>query len=458
MSCRLGTIAVLALSLSGCTLMYQHRVVRDDLAVYGDDDPDRLESTAKFIERAMRGFEKVFPIGGPDVPSPRVVFETDALARKNVYLPTPRQEGYYLPMLRLVHLSPQIIETSSDAPREVEQLESARVVILHELSHHFLISVFPESNSKYWLNEGFACVIETGRLDEDDRLQIPYFHPWLHRRARVALLGELGTEGFLREVRRLIDASWMTFHRQGNKTRNYALSYVSVCYLLEHLEGPLEERLRLLLSLSTDELMARLEGLPMAVAQPPAVRLSQLAQSPAHRAWALEQWLELGGAEIEGLSTELHRSLASPNEEERVLGSRLAARLVSGDLAETPAARLLAASLLQRLRDGRRPAEQRAIADEIIPSGFRGAFLAPLIDLLESADPDLRVAASGALTRSRVKPTIARPEFWRSADPGRRRAEIREWRRWIQHYSIRSDERINASLSTSRRSSISITQ
>ncbi len=433
-------LLALAVTLTGCYALYEHRIDGNRVSVYGDHDLARLESTARFVERAMEGFRRLFPNGGRDVPPPRVVYEVDELTQNNVYLPYPRQEGYYLPMLRLVHLSPQIVESASDdkgAP--LEELEAARVVTLHELSHHFLISVLPESNSKYWLNEGFACVMETAWLGDGDDLIVPYFHPWLHRRARLALTSELGEKRFMAELRSLLDASWMTFHRKGNKTLNYAISYVAVAFLLQNeTEGAIEDRLRQILGWSTDELMARLERLPDVVERPPATVLAELAQSPVHRTWALTEWVALGAPDRNRLVRELQNCLDSDLPDQRCLGGELSARVLSRRHARPQAFSGLESQLARRLSSA--PHEERiAIAGDLTPLDRGSPCLEPLIELLQSHDEELRIAAAGALTRSGLKPMIARPAFWRNAAESRREAEIAEWRSWLDGV-LRTDE------------------
>ncbi|MFN0058798.1 MAG: hypothetical protein ACKVX7_10115 [Planctomycetota bacterium] len=428
--------------LCGCFSFYRHKLERADFQLFSDVDPIRLTETTRFLESALPAMHALYPTCSHRVPAPRVVYNLDELAELRIVVVGSHQDGYYLPFLHLIHLSPQTPPTDAFGDTEPHARAEAESVILHELSHHFLISVWPATDTCYWLNEGLACMIENGRLvgpaagQFAPTLALPHYHPWLHQEARAAL-EELGRAGVEIELGKLLTASWNEFHEPGRKMRNYALSWSAVEFLYQQLTGTFESRVQTLAHMKPDEVLRRTRGLADWIATSQVERLRPLARDARFRRWALFEWIDLAGAEPGALLVELRCAIASPSVDLRRVGMQALTRLLNRRL-ELPAVERekLYATTAQALA-GRDSEMKLQILAELrqtpsAPSAHRRAYFAPLIELLEDADPELRSAAALALAQQATKPTLTRPSFWSAADPKLRQAEVAEWRQWLR--------------------------
>ncbi|MEE8141811.1 MAG: hypothetical protein V3T77_01805 [Planctomycetota bacterium] len=412
------------LLLPGCAGLYRHSIATEDFALYGDYDPERLQATGKFLEKVIRAYRREFPEHADSIPPPRVVFDESRLSRQQIFTSEPRQEGYYLPIFRLIRLSPQYIGNGG---------EDAQTVIFHELAHHFLISAYPKTNSRYWLNEGFACIMEVSFFDANGELVTPFYHPWLHRQALRAL-GELGPRDFLKEVERISASSWLSYHRSSEKARNYAISWAMFDLLLNSTHGTLEQRLETILGWNHQQTLERMQDLPGHILVSPEHRLHELAGNPDTRYWALDQWLEIPLPRAPMLLPHLLSLMQEGSSPwERARGCQLLTRVLNSQLRGlSPRQRRQYRRLLaERLRSGR-PEERQAVANSLTAGGRDARYLRPLIAMLDEEDPDSRAAAARALARLEPKRTIVRPAFWRQAPEAERHREIREWQVWLQ--------------------------
>jgi hypothetical protein len=419
-----ASLALSAPLLSGCSLFYEHHLEYDEFSLYGDQSRATLERTGDTIERVFAAYRELFPSLSKRVHGARVLYAEDSLSQERIFTGELRQEGFYLPAFDLIHLSPR-------RPRgDADDLS----VILHEMAHHFLISGYPSTSSRYWLNEGLACCLEVSFFDDDGRLRTPYFHSTLYGQAR-RLLREEGEEAFRRELDQLLEASWFRFHHSDDKNRNYALSWGLFWQILEEREGSLDERVREIVALDAAEVRAAVDALIVSLEEGADRHLARLAEDPALRGWCLDRWAELpfaDGRRFLGLLQDEIGSEPSPRSWAR------AARLANGQVrglerSERRALHEQVATALARDENGE---VRLAIAEALAEEGSTvWAYITPLIDGLEDPDWRIRAASARALARlSRQKPTVVNPGFWRDAHESERAAEVEEWRRWMHRY------------------------
>lgn len=479
----IAMLILLGAATPGCSLFYKHRVARDGYEFYCDRSPAELETTLEYIDRCVGALSRRFGTPEGQTPRPAVFYEEHPLRQQNVFV-QEAPEGYYLPMFRMVHVSPREIpqavaraEAQAGAP-SLPAVYSTDAVILHELCHHYLIAKHPQLNSRSWLNEGLACLLELGYWESETRLELPLFHPWLHEQARLALR-ELGAPKLEQEVARLAEIGWFGFHRQQERTRNYALSTVMVRVLLRGLQGNLESRIEQLVALDTDEIRLRLRHrVPMELRATVDQHLYRIWEEGRHRSWALDQWVEWAIAQrrhtdprwvatvasllpttsrilpaVESDLPEVGLTPASARVEAGapVAGGKLREPLDDNTVGMVAAARLLthahltggqSAELTDRLhRTLTAGHAQTQFLQALGTPGYDGRLYRPVIDLLEHREPDVRLAAAQALARwHHTKPTITRPEFWTSDSNPARDQEVEEWRAWIAQELQTADE------------------
>lgn len=459
----IGGVALLIAS-SGCSSLYRHSVETEAFTLYGDNDPDRLQRLATVVGATIRDYRSVFALGDREIPPPRVVYEEDNLSAAGIYTSEMRQEGFYLPLLRLVHLSPRhYSELAND-------LHDAERVVRHELAHHFLIQLHPASGSRYWLNEGVACALEAPLLSTDSENPAsghvaPLYHQWLHEQAHLALM-ELGREKFGLALRNVLDSGWFGFHQSGSKVRNYALSWAFTYFQLRQMQGSFAQNVQTLVGRPQAELEAHVPRFLTWLELDPNLELDTLAERPELRPWVLQTWLNL--TRIDGprflkhllpmllIQDEVatHAAAAKyaanyaassdgptpPEPPTAATGSAapdspvaLLARLLNRPvIGSLPRQRLidLRTMLAERLSSDRDP-HRLAIAQAIRRSGYFSGYFRPLVALLESENEELRVASARALARLSEKPTITRPGFWRQGSHVARAAEVLEWQTWL---------------------------
>ena len=97
--------------------------------------------------------------------------------------------------------------------------------------------------------------------------------------------------------------------------------------------------------------------------------------------------------------------------------------------------RSLRGTLVEVLRSGSTP-ERLAVLRNLRSTGKHPVYLRSLVRLLEDRDPEVRAQAAATLARLAPKPTITRPEFWRSSAEEQRRREIDEWSVWLMHEGL----------------------
>lgn len=419
-----------ALSTCGCANFYSHRISTQDYTLYGDESLQQLQTTGDQLTRVIHAYRELFPSHAADIPRPRVIYSEDSLVQRRIYTADLHQEGYYLPLFRLIGLTPRL---------PPEERRDGQTVILHELAHHFLISAYPETGDVYWLNEGIACMLELGFFDEHGKLVLPGYHPWLHLQAQQALSNQ-GPAGLRAELHELLDSSWFRFHHGRHKTRNYALSWALTYRLMEGVRGDLETRIESVLALSDAHIERELERLPDWLAGDPQQELQRLAHDERLRLWALDRWLDMKRVDARALRPHLMPLLESETPRLRRAGYQLLVRLLASHPRGFPShARRHCRRLIALALEHGGCEEVLGICRALGRGSRHPVFLAPLVTLLESQDPDVRLAAARALARLSLKPTVTRPAFWRADDAAASRSrqhEIAEWQHWLhQHQS-----------------------
>lgn len=426
---RVRSAAFLALAIAlpqaaGCSTLFRHQLSTPSFTLYSNQDSRAVGATGARIEQVIQAYRGLFPQRAERIPAPRIVYSADRLVEQRIYTAEVKQEGYYLPLFRLIHLSPQ-------SPGENETGDDA-TVIFHEMAHHFLISAFPESESCYWLNEGVACALEVSYFTADGRLATPAYHPWLHRQACLALR-DIGALRLHDELISLLDCTWFRFHRAGDKTRNYALSWALTYRLLERFEGTWEARVAAILALPEAELRSAIASVIDWLGRDPEDVLAELARKPDLALWALDTWIRLDGCDAErlaGLLLPLTAEESDPflrREATRLLVRTLNQRTLQHSRGRRQDAVAEIAAALERAE----PEECAVICRALDRPARHQALLVPLVALLASENPTLRAESALALARISTKPTITRPAFWHSASEAERRAEIAEWEEWL---------------------------
>ncbi len=414
--------------LPGCSLFYRHHLEYDDFSLYGNQSKPTLERTGDTIQRTFDAYREIFPSLRDRVGGARVLYEEDALSQERIFTGELRQEGFYLPALDLIHLSPR-------RPRgDADDL----AVILHEMAHHFLISGYPRTSSRYWLNEGLACSLEVSYFDPEGRLVSPMFHLGLFTQAR-RLLRENGEEDFRQEVESLLDASWFRFHHSDEKNHHYAYSWCLFWQLFRTREGSIDERVRQIVSLSPEELRTGIDELVSVLASGADRHLAEIAKNdPTLRGWCLDRWVELPWPNASLFLEPLLAELAPESGISPETWARAARLANSSGRGMRRGERLrLNERVAKTLADPNESVEVRlAIAEAISEEGSRyQVYIGPLIEALEDSDGKIRASSAKALARlSRQKPTVVNPGFWQNAPEPARAAEVDEWRRWWRRW------------------------
>ena len=417
--------ALLLAVLPGCSLFYSHTLDYDDFSLHGNQEKQSLRRTGDTIQDVVTTYRELFPHIEEKVHGARILYEEDELSRERIYTGDLRQEGFYLPMFDLIHLSPR-------RPRgAVDDLS----VILHEMAHHFLISAHPKTSSQYWMNEGLACCLEVSFFDEHGQLHTPLFHASLYTQAR-RILRRQGAERFRAELSALVGANWFQFHRSDGRNHNYAYSWSLYWSLLRDQPGTLEERIHAIIEMTPEEVRSAIDGVIVALREPADRHLHEISRDPAMRGWALERFAELPVAQAVWFRAALAEEIDAANDPTPESYARVT-RLINGRIRgigrrdRTAIHRRIAGTL----GDARQPIEvRRAIAGALADEGSRSwSYIDPLIDALEDDDPELRALGARALARlSRQKPTVVNPGFWRDAPEPLRAAEVAEWRTWYR--------------------------
>ncbi len=431
--CSFCILTLFAMS-TGCSLVYTNSFSDSRFLLYSDRTPEFLSLVAQETSRITDAYCESFDLP-PDTVAKMTIVLKGSDTHVTDYRRVPNVLGYYIPLFNFIS-----IDTTSLWP---ENRVLLRQVLLHEIAHHFTVTLYPEASSKCWLNEGLAGALEVSQFNEH-QFEQPLFNPLLYYVARDAAFSSMQKP----TLRDLVTKSWKDFHNDESKELNYALAWSIVYFVLEkHLpnDQPLSDRIRSLIAMDREELCA-LEPKWMLFLKGFDVTghlLSRVERTtPDTRLttrWCLE---ELGKARaLDDLRAlrELRRVFSNDDLELRFLAfeafvTRLERARFSFLLDES----WLETSLEEiktALRDRFQPVRLRArlieTVGEVTVTG-RG-WTAVLVELLESDSREIRAAAATSLTRIAHKPTIANPDFWKRAPGEQRASEVAEWKQWLRH-------------------------
>ena len=269
-------------------------------------------------------------------------------------------------------------------------------------------------------------------FDAAGELHSPLFHTWLHAEASRTL-EEIGEEEFVAQTADLLDCGWFHFHQKNYKTRHYALAWVLTYRLMQLYPGTIEEQMATILALPESTLREVIDSLPAWLSETKtADHLRSIAAQGHHTLWALERWVESDAVYAPHFLRLVEPILASEDSVERargysVLTKAFGRRFYGLPRAERAEVRALLASRL----DESHADDARAICEALDRRSRHPEYLRPLVELIDTNDADLRVAAAQALSRLAIKPTVTSPTFWRSAPAAERHREVEEWRQWL---------------------------
>ncbi len=432
------SLSLLLPCLCSCSVWYSHSIESKKYTIYSDVNKSELDSVHNMINQSYRGLESVFTRSG-QLKGLKIAYSPEKLAQMRIFLAEPKQEGFYLPFFHWIHLAPR---------NYYEDRRNAKKIIHHELSHHFLIGLYPESDQHSWLSEGLACCFEHSfwKLDE---FFVPLYHPRLHQHAKLAG-SQLAKEAMLKQsLDSLLDSGWLHFRHAKHKARSYAFSWAIVYFHLKRQSGSLEERIAALVK-DVEKNNLDLAGFQEWLERPMEDELEEICiqgslgqqaqpegsqpvlEQRALKQWALDQWAQLPSIHIDRLLKSIPNSLQ--NTESSWFRSELIAKSLQSSV--------LAAQLKQGLVGLEEEVKEALVAApnkskiKILNSfqhSRNSSFLfRPAVRLLESPAPEVRAAAAAALSRIAAKPTISNPSFWAKASLKARDQEVMEWRIWLR--------------------------
>ena len=440
---------VLASGLSGCGMLYRNSFDGPSFTLYSDRNPEYLEDVGGKVERIYEGFEAVFGLSKPALGNTTIVLEGDD---SNVldYGYSPSLLGYYIPLFNYIS-----VDTSCAWAQGEAMLEQ---ILLHEVSHHFIVTEFPAASQECWLNEGLAGALEVSLFD-GSRFECPLFNPLLFQVAQRAIYA--GHKDI--DLERFLGLTWSEFHDKDAKERNYALAWSIVYYVLERQmdrRKPLGERIDDLYRLDRGEI-ARMErgwvsflrGFDLAGSM---IRLSRLSDEDGSLEagklgkltgrWAVEQMGTVRTSDdlriLEGLSC----LLDDEDDVKRALAFHSFIRVIERTQNSSAFDEKFVREGLERLRaileDPAEPAPLRESLATALGESFktRSQWLPGLVRCLDKDDAGLRAAAARTLSRIAGKPTIVNPSFWVSGPPSEREREVAEWRHWLSRQDEVGDQ------------------
>ena len=426
-----AALATLVLCVDGCSLLYENHYAQDDFAIYSDRSIEAVRKTGEHVDQISRAYQRLLDLPDDRVEFMRIVVkghETNVTDFRNA----PDVLGYYVPLFNFIS-----IDTPPSWPQNEEILEQ---ILLHEIAHHFIVTLRPSASSECWLNEGLASNLETA-LHDGDHFEHPLFNPSLFAIAQRAVYDPSAVVN----VAALVTTNWDRFHADADKERHYALSWSLVYFLLEHhfdRSDSLGLRIHRLLAIDGDEVekvnrqwIHFLRGFDvtdhlakLAKSDSPETRLTQ--------AWAIRELGRPRSGEHGRALRALAQGIESETQAKRLLYIDAFLRgiertnyptLLSADWVRNAVEQAASAIGTSNLDGKQRARLVRAFGERTIR---RFGQIPRLIDLLSSRSPAVRASAADRLAASAGKPTITNPLFWADADTGQRAEEIAEWNHW----------------------------
>ena len=429
---KLAAIIFVCSLCCSCRLAYKNSLSRDGFVVYSNDGPDFLEKTGSQIENIYTSLANIFDIPRPFPWTTRIFLEGQSEDLLD-YSYAPDLLGYYIPFLQVIHIDTRATTTNHSS--DLDQ------VLLHEISHHFLVSELPGISARCWLNEGLAGNLEVGIIGKD-RAEFPLLNPILLRIARREITANPDTH----LLPGLLKSGWKDFHNENTRERNYALSWALVYFLLTEIHPPemlLGRRIKRIHSLKEDEIISLESRWRKKILELDPVReLYKLACNGSSSRqlsalWAVEELGKTRGLHVRdslAAVTSLFEK-KSPAIREAAYVSFL--QILTGNpqvpFLEPEKTQEAVGRLKSVIADeGASPEMRSRIVANLEAHRTTGNDWVPLlVGSLEDPHPGVRTAAAGALAKMASKPTILRPAFWSSATLKERAQEVDEWKSWI---------------------------
>lgn len=157
------TLLALALLAPGAAYADWHEASTDHFVVYSEDSPERLEKFATQLERfdkalrVLRGLTTE-PVGNANRVTVYVVSSASTVAR---LAGSDHVAGFY---------RPRAGGSMAVVPRRAgtDALDlSAQAILLHEYTHHLMLSLWPHAAFPSWFVEGYAEFHATARFEKD---------------------------------------------------------------------------------------------------------------------------------------------------------------------------------------------------------------------------------------------------------------------------------------------------
>jgi hypothetical protein len=420
------------LCLPGCGLLYRNSFEGPSFTLYSDRKPEFLATVGAKVARIYEGYEALFDLGPDRLGTTTIVLEGDDTDVID-YGYAPNLLGYYIPLFNYISIDTACAWTLGE-----EMLDQ---ILLHEVSHHFIVTGHHRASKECWLNEGLAGALEVSVFD-DDSFEHPLLNPLLYQLARRTACSD--PERL--DLKEFLSLSWGEFHDKESKEVNYALAWSIVYFLLErHLpaEKTLGERIAAIYRMDRNDIaalerqwIAFLRGFDITRA------LVGLARDPSGGRRLTSRWAasQLGNlksvddlAALEGLSA----LFEDADQVKRVTAFRAFLKTLERSTHSFVLSHEEVRGGIDRLEEVLRdpsepPPLREALAVALGESvRTRRQWLPGLVSLLDGDDGGLRAAAARTLSRIAPKPTIVNPSFWvRGAEADRGR-EAAEWRSWL---------------------------
>ncbi len=424
-----AVVAILVFTVSGCGLFYENHCSGDGFVVYSDRSPQFVARVGEEVQLITDGFSRVFDMPRKDLGSLTIVLHG---MDSNIvdYSHSPDLLGYYIPVINYISVDTSPVWSGSD--------DLIGQVLLHEVAHHFIISLYSKASDECWLNEGLAGAFETTLYDQE-RMECPLFNPVLYQVASQAFR----TADEPPDLHHLIHQSWSEFHSDSAKEQNYALGWSAVYFVLQHhfsQDESLASRIRRLCNMDRDRIVELQDAWTLFLRDFDDTSYflglvdGQAGELTAN--WAIHQL----GMSRAGDDRKALRALTSFFSDDDPIKRGIAyvaflTRLERSPFSfvmDDPWIRKNIEQIKDALHQGTDSVEIRIRLIQFMGRSivYRADWIPVLIAMLERPEGPVRVAAAASLTQLASKPTIINPQFWRDASPERRSEEAAEWRRW----------------------------
>ncbi len=103
-----------ALCSSGCSVFYDNCIDHAEFTLFSDAPIAELTPVEAYANDTMMAYRELFQANHKQVPPPVIIYSEAELSQRRIFTQELRQEGFYLPLLDLVHLSPHRDDESDE--------------------------------------------------------------------------------------------------------------------------------------------------------------------------------------------------------------------------------------------------------------------------------------------------------------------------------------------------------